>query len=1124
MAFAMTGQLTIGNNDEVTNVVVLEFTRVVLAIGVFAIGVELPKAYMARHWKSLFFLLVPVMTWGWVVSAAFIYALIPKLNYVSSLAIAACLTPTDPILAAAVIGGKWADKHVPAHLRHLLAAESGCNDGAAFPFLFLALYLLLDIDAKTAVKDWFLLLWLYQIALAIVMGALLGFGFRHLMKFCERLDLIDRHSYVAQYVSLALFTIGVTTLLGTDDLLAAFACGTAFAWDGFFNRQTEESVFSSVIDLLFNVAAFIFVGAWMPFDKFQDGEIELSVWRLIVIAVLVLVFRRLPVMIALYRWIPDVKNLREATFSGHFGPIGIGAVFISTLALEVIHRQHPTPTTTSNYDQIHRVTEVIHPVVSFMVLCSITVHGLSIPSFSLGRRVHSVSRTWSVHSGRTWSRHATATGTARGAPEWTYHARLVSRGDAGIVINRDRGDEGAGGVGEGVGEEEEEEERRVVGVVDLEKGQTDSEKTKEGSGSEKDGIGGGERLEIYVDHAGEFDEDHRDRRGEDLESGFSGGIGIEGGAGGAPGEVRFAERATEEGGRAKLKAKADADVVSPSPPSGSPSPLSPGSPPSPPTTSISITVPGQEEEERHPHIRLLEPSYPFSPHRLSVTSPSRSVDLGDVKARRLRSGGRDDIPVIERRLGPGEDVEVTVIHDPPSPASSTHAGTAVHETINDLERTVSRELMAAAEGLHRVGSRVREVVAGPVLKRTGTSGRAERVVMRVRGRRRGSVRGSSGAGGGSGVGGGSGTGGGMGVGGGTGDGTGASGSGSGSGGGGMSMEAAGATTGSREDDEDTWESESSNEGHAHPHRGGGQGNSGSKLKSKSRSRSPTRQHSTKQGSKKMRVGSAIRSVVGGVGLGKSVVGGVGRRKGSVSYTHSRSIGGSSGTHLSPPLGSSYGSPRLASHGSPHISSHGSPHISSHGSPHISSHGSPHVSSHGSPHDSGRSSTHLSPHSSQTHLPVQDQRGSSSGERYEMEEVPSGRFRGRAPSRSIDGGGGGGGGGGGTASPIPSLMVTPAEGANGSPSSGGSDGSTGVGGGSGSSSTGGGGSTCAGGSGSTSTGGGGSAFRSSRLGVHTRDSSPARSVRFVEHGAGTGMRSAAGSRSGSRTRGLEVSPR
>ena len=145
------------------------------------------------------------------------------------------------------------------------------------------------------------------------------------MKFCQRHDLIDRQSYVAQYVSLAIFTIGVCTLIGADDLLAAFACGTAFAWDGFFNRQTEESVFSSVIDLLFNVAAFVFVGAWMPFGKFQDVALTLSVWRLIVIAILILLLKRLPIMIVLYKWIPDIKTFREAMFSGHFGPIGVGA-------------------------------------------------------------------------------------------------------------------------------------------------------------------------------------------------------------------------------------------------------------------------------------------------------------------------------------------------------------------------------------------------------------------------------------------------------------------------------------------------------------------------------------------------------------------------------------------------------------------------------------------------------------------------------------------------------------------------------------------------------------------------------------------------------------------------------
>jgi len=63
----------------------------------------------------------------------------------------------------------------------------------------------------------------------------------------------------------------------------------------------------------------------MPFDKFQNAELTLSVWRLIVVALLVLLLKRIPVMVALYRWMPDIKNFRESVFCGHFGPIGIGA-------------------------------------------------------------------------------------------------------------------------------------------------------------------------------------------------------------------------------------------------------------------------------------------------------------------------------------------------------------------------------------------------------------------------------------------------------------------------------------------------------------------------------------------------------------------------------------------------------------------------------------------------------------------------------------------------------------------------------------------------------------------------------------------------------------------------------
>jgi len=59
-----------------------------------------------------------------------------------------------------------------------------------------------------------------------------------------------------------------------------------------------------------------------------------------------------------------------------------------------------------------------------MVLCSITIHGLSIPSFSLGRRVHSVSRTWSRRD------------TTDGIPDWTNQTRRVTRPEE-IVVNRD---------------------------------------------------------------------------------------------------------------------------------------------------------------------------------------------------------------------------------------------------------------------------------------------------------------------------------------------------------------------------------------------------------------------------------------------------------------------------------------------------------------------------------------------------------------------------------------------------------------------------------------------------------------------------------------------------------------
>ncbi|KZT10614.1 uncharacterized protein LAESUDRAFT_747311 [Laetiporus sulphureus 93-53] len=378
-----------------SNAVTLEVMRIVLATGLFAIGVELPQSYMADHVKGLLVMVVPTMAFGWVVVAAIIYGLFSPYNYISALVVAACLTPTDPIISAAIVGGKFAMKHVPPNLRRILSAESAANDGLAYPFLSVSIYLTVESSRREAIGKWFLVGWLWL-------------AFCHLMKISYRKGFIDRESYVAQYLALALFTIGIVSTLGSDDLLAAFAAGTAISWDGHFNDQTENEVFSSVIDLLLNCGCFIYIGAWLPFDKYNSPELGITPWRLVVLVIAILLLRRIPPLLVLYRWVPEISNWREALFSGHFGAMGVGAVYVSTLATTKLPTPHDPP-----QGQAELLAATVQIIVSFVVLCSIVTHGLSIPFFSFGKNVR--SRT--VSMSRTWTSRNT------GAPEWLLWTR-----------------------------------------------------------------------------------------------------------------------------------------------------------------------------------------------------------------------------------------------------------------------------------------------------------------------------------------------------------------------------------------------------------------------------------------------------------------------------------------------------------------------------------------------------------------------------------------------------------------------------------------------------------------------------------------------------------------------------
>ena len=114
-----------------------------------------------------------------------------------------------------------------------------------------------------------------------------------------------------------------------------------------------------------------------------------------------------------------------------------------------------------------------------MVLISIAVHGLSIPFFTFGRRVHSVSRTWSRHDtfGTFGSRRRSY------LPEWTTQIRHVQPGEE-IVINRDQNGHAEGSVTpvEATSSQEEKQaEDRDRGQDAREKGEVRGENPPDGT-------------------------------------------------------------------------------------------------------------------------------------------------------------------------------------------------------------------------------------------------------------------------------------------------------------------------------------------------------------------------------------------------------------------------------------------------------------------------------------------------------------------------------------------------------------------------------------------------------------------------------------------------------------------
>ncbi|KAL9632104.1 MAG: hypothetical protein Q9164_005523 [Protoblastenia rupestris] len=363
-----------------------EAARIIVGLQCFTVGIELPKLYFSRHWKSVAMMLGPVMVFSWLITTAFVYGILHT-KLTTAMIISACLAPTDPVLAAAVLAESTFSMRVPKRLKHMLSAESGCNDGVSFPFLYIGTLILVEDSKAAAAKEWVLGTVLWQCTLGLLIGLVTGSAFNRILRLVERLSYIDRAAFLAFYILLAIFSIGIGSTLGVDDFLVAFGAGYGFAWDSWFAKKMRATHLPAVFDLVLNSSMFVYFGAIIPWSQFTPGPEtpDITLGRLVGLLVLIILFRRIPIVLAMKPFVPDIRTYHEALFCGHFGPMGLGALFLVIEARAQLENGTSRPEPHPPKHSLHSETiKTIWPVVCFVILGSTMIHGLSVAAISVG--------------------------------------------------------------------------------------------------------------------------------------------------------------------------------------------------------------------------------------------------------------------------------------------------------------------------------------------------------------------------------------------------------------------------------------------------------------------------------------------------------------------------------------------------------------------------------------------------------------------------------------------------------------------------------------------------------------------------------------------------------------------
>jgi len=294
-------------------------------VALFAAGLRLDRPLRAREWHSTWRLIGLVMPL--TIAAVAVFGVTAMgLSLGAAVVLGAAVAPTDPVLASDVQVGPPGDEHEPEP-QFALTSEAGLNDGLAFPFVFLGLFIA-DEGGTGWVAEWLAADVLYAIVVGLALGAAGGYvtaaGLRRLRE--RELLLPQLDGWLS--ISAVLAVYGATELVGGYGFLAAFAGGLAFRrYERDHEHHGRVHDGAETVEKISELALVLLLGSMVTTAGLANPGI--AGWLLV--PLLLVVIRPL---VTLGAFAGSSVPKHERAFIGWFGIRGIGSFYYVAVAIE----------------------------------------------------------------------------------------------------------------------------------------------------------------------------------------------------------------------------------------------------------------------------------------------------------------------------------------------------------------------------------------------------------------------------------------------------------------------------------------------------------------------------------------------------------------------------------------------------------------------------------------------------------------------------------------------------------------------------------------------------------------------------------------------------------------------